>query len=504
MTEKTNCGARTKIVWTLSPKSFDEAPTVLAKKIVDFGVSGILTVFVPEREHQYLELRKELDKAFSACDGSNVGFLFSLVGRRAFLFVSDEQVSTAVGTSFEVHFVCDRNACLNRLDPGVGLGLRVAVTNDDMLVPLNVGSLVALGYGETEIVVKEIIERTNTSLKVKAEVSVAGALRSGMDVTSEVFPRGIFPLTSEDSSLLRGVIYDCADAVIVHGASSGNDLRSVRECLGGRTLSKGGADERVPPLLFSRVDSVRAMRAMNESFDIIDGVFLNRSELGVGVHLHDLPFFQKNIISRCNRQGKTVIAASDLLSSMHRNSTPTRAEVSDLANLMLDGIDAVAIGREVTEGPHAELAARYCRETLTSSESTLAWEWRDVKIEIENDLDALASGSFHAAQHCGAKAIVCMTRRGYTAARLSSLRPPIDVVALTYNTKAKRQMNLMKGVRTLLVNSDIAVDSIFDSACEKLQQTFGFEKGDRIVMVSLSTSSKAQKGSNFFLIEEFR
>lgn len=267
---------------------------------------------------------------------------------------------------------------------------------------------------------------------------------------------------------------------------------------------RGGAAERLPPLLLCRVDSPKAMRAMNESFDILDGVFLNRSELGMSVHLHDLPFFQKNIIARCNKEGKMIVAASDLLSSMHKNSTPTRAEVSDIANLMLDGVDAIALGREVTEGPHSLEAARYCRETLLSSEGSLAWAWRDVKIDVDTDLDALAQCAFHAAQRVGAKAIVCLTRRGYTAARLSSLRPPIDVVAITYHARAKRQMNLMSAVRSVVIPGVTEIDNIFEATRQRLQSEFGFQKGDRVVFVSLSASQVSLRGSNLFLIEEFR
>ncbi len=504
MTGTINCEARTKVVWTLSPKAFEADLAALAKQIVDFGVAAVLTVFVPEREQQYQSFRRELDAVAKKTKKQDVALLFSLVGRRAFVFTSQELATTTVGAAFEVRVVCSREACLTRQDPGGGGDVRVAVTTSDMIAPLAEGVRLAFGYGETVVEIRKVVSRTPNEVVAKVEVVVPGALRNDLDATSEVFPHGIFPMTAEDEALLKGPIYDCADAVIAHGASRGADLRHMRECLGSRTESRAGVDERVPPLFFCRIDSPKAMRAMHESFDILDGVFLNRSEFGVGVELHDLPFFQKRIVSSCNAQGKTVIVASDLLSSMRKNATPTRAEVTDIANLMLDGVDAVAIGREVTEGPHAGEAARYCHDTLASSESTLARDWPEVNIDVETDLDALARCAFHSAQRVKARALVCLTRRGYTAARLSSLRPPIDVVAITYNERAKRQMGLMSGVRTLLLNKGIAIDDLFEASRDRLQDDFGFQKGDKVVFVSLSASQVARRGSNLVLIEEFR
>jgi pyruvate kinase len=501
--------ARTKMVWTLSPQSFSRPASELAESVVSIGASAVLTVFVPERESQYHELRKELDKllkknAVNGNEANEVALMFSLVGRRAFAFWSEKLPPASKGDTFEVRVVHDRLACLNRTDPAGGGAIRVAVTSEDMVAAVQAGVRLAVGYGDAVLEVEKVVESSANAAMVLVRVLVSGALENGMDVTSNAFARGVFPLTPADAALLKGALYEVADAVVAHGASRGEDLLQMRECFGARTQTQGGVAERVPPLLLCRVDSPKAMRAMNESFDVIDGVFLNRSELGVGVDLHDLPYFQKSVIARCNREGKIVIAASDLLSSMKKNSTPTRAEVSDIANLMLDGVDGVALGREVTEGPHALLAARYCQDTLANSEASLAREWRDVEIEVETDLDAIAQCSFHAAQRVGAKAIVCLTRRGYTAARLSSLRPPVDIVAITYNARAKRQMNLMSGVRALVVENNPSLDDMFASIKPKLEKEFGFQKGDKVVFVSLSSSQVARRGSNLFLIEEFK
>jgi pyruvate kinase len=503
MMENLNGGGRAKIVWTVSPNTFDAPAAEVSERLTRYGVDGLLTVFSMDHIDKYKALRAQMADRASALAKGDVAFLFSLVGRRAFFFSTLEQSEIPRDSLVEISLICNRSACLQRKDPGQGSGVRVAVTCADMLEEMKPGVSLSFGYGEVEFELESISSRDSLSLTAQARVLVAGVLRSGMDVTSPAFRTGIFPLSSEDQEALRGPVFDLADVLIAQGVTAVEELRELRELLGERTRTQGAAQERTPPLLFLRVDSEKSLAMLDSAFAHIDGVFLNRSELGMSVHLHDLPFVQKDVIIRCNHLGKTVLVASDFFASMRKNSSPSRAEVSDLSNVILDGVDAVVLGREVTEAPQAEEAVRYCHETILSVENSLPAVWSEPSGLYERDLDALAAGALDAARCSGAKAIVCLTRRGFTAGRLSSLHPPIDVIALSYNERVRRQLRLMRGVRALCVEENLALDDLFSATRAKLSSVFGFRDGERIVFVSLSASTLGKRGSHLFLIEEF-
>lgn len=500
--EKLN-GGRTKIVWTVSSNTFDTSPTELADRFVRLGINGLLTVFAADRIESYKALRQKLAERSSSDAIVDPALIFSLVGRRAFFFTESASRDIPVDSLLDIHFVCDRAACLRRSDPGKGEGVRVAFTSADMLDRLTVGSTISFGYGEVEFTVESVSKKDATSHIVKVRTAAGGSLRSGMDVTSKHLRSGIFPLMQEDLDALRGDLFEVADVIVAQGVSSLNDLRELREVLGERLRSQGAATEKVPPLMFLRIDSALSLSLLDSAFESIDGVFLNRSELGMSVHLHDLPFVQKDVIAKCNRAGKTVLVASDLFSSMRKNSSPTRAEVSDLCNVVLDGVDALVLGREVTEAPQADEAARYCHETIGSAEASFPVTWASLEHSIESDLDAIAIGAMDAVRNSGAKAVVCLTRRGFTAGRLSSLHPPVDIIALAYNERVKRQLGLMRGVRSMCIEENFALDDLFCATRHKLSSAYGFSAGDRVVFVSLSASSIAKRGSHMFLIEEF-
>jgi pyruvate kinase len=466
-------------------------------------VDAVFTVFVQEHTAHYQALRDAIAQrhASETTPEGRVAFVFSLVGRRAFAFATAEPLALQQGGECELEFVVSLESCLRREKLTGSTPLLVAVSSADMLSGLKPGVRVEFGYGEAELELLELLEASEDRVRCRARATGTSHIRSGMDVSSKAISKALLPLLPIDTQALQSHCMGMADLVVLHGVSSPNDIATVQELLERNHTETEDAIS-APPILV-RIDSQESLVLLPQISDKIHGVFLNRSELGTSVHPHSLPVVQKELLARCNLQGKTVLVSSDIFASMRHNPNPTRAEVSDLANLVADGVDAVVIGREVTEGPYASNASEYLRDAMASAESDLLHQGESSSADHLSDIDGLAHAALHTAEHIKAKAIVCITRQGYTAGRLSSMHAPIDVIAITQSLPVMRRMQLMHSVRPVFMKEKGPTDHIFSQAKSLLRDHFSFEKGERVVFVSLSAAGATDRSSNLIAVEEF-
>ena len=262
-------------------------------------------------------------------------------------------------------------------------------------------------------------------------------------------------------------------------------------------------EAQLPPRFIYKIDSKTALSLLPSILPYVDGVLLGRSELGQTEHPHNLPILQKNLVHQCNKMSKTIIIASELMHSMCKNSNPTRAEVSDLANAAADGADALSFSHAVTEGPHANLLAKVSQETLLNSEAWGESKWHPFEMdEIPDDDDAVTYGAIRIAEQANAKAIVCFTEGGYTAMKLSSMRTPTQIIAITCNKKVMRQLSLLRSVQCALLNSKLHMEKILQDTKSILVKNFNYQVGDKFIFVSLTASSVSARKSNLFTLQE--
>jgi pyruvate kinase len=423
----------------------------------------------------------------------------------------------SAGENVNIEIMVDAAAVAGQIPKLEGDTLSIRVTSPDMISGLKEGSRIVISYQQTEFVVESVSRKSNDVLAVKAKVVESALLLSGMDVHSSDIPRDLFPLTHADAQAFERRFDDLADYVVVSGIRTADELTRVRRMILGDAAASGTSKRHptvgikdairersssVPPRILLKVDSRASLELLDTVFDDVDGLILSRSELGLSMPAHELPIIQKKLIARCNHLAKLVIVASELMYSMRVNPNPTRAEVSDMANAAADGADALFLAEEVTEGPHAELVADVSKETLINSEHLHDSNWHRVPFEIANDDDAVASGALEIAEHAKVKAIVCLTEGGYTAMRLSSLRTPVDIIAVTYNHNVMRQLSLLRSVKVLTLERAPAFDQVLQETKKLLERYCGFARGDRFVFVSLTASPIAARNSNIFTLQE--
>lgn len=514
---------RTKLIWSVSAHSFATcSPSELAKRFAHFGLDAAKVTFTAESAPLLRQFRKALVSEMetrgtqSAPEGW-CPFLVAPLGRLAHLFLAGGTREVKAGEGIEIEVKVDAAAVAGQIPTLEGDALSIRVSSPDMISQLKEGSRLIISYQQTEFVVESVSRKSENTLTVRAKVLESALLLSGMDVHSADMPRNLFPLTDSDAFAFEKRFDDLADYVIVSGISTAEELAKVRGLLLGEAAASGTSKRHptvgikdairlrsssVPPRILLKVDSRASLELIDSVFHDIDGIMLSRSELSLCMPAHELPLIQKKLIARCNHLAKLVIVASELMYSMRVNPNPTRAEVSDMANAASDGADALFLAEEVTEGPHAELVADVSKETLSNSEHLHDANWHRVPFEIANDDDAVASGALEIAEYAKVKAIVCLTEGGYTAVRLSSLRTPVDIVAVTYNHNVMRQLSLLRSVRVLTLERAPAFDQVLEETKKLLEQYCGFTRGDRFVFVSLTASPIAARNSNIFTLQD--
>jgi pyruvate kinase len=248
-------------------------------------------------------------------------------------------------------------------------------------------------------------------------------------------------------------------------------------------MKKHGAD--IP--IVSKIEHGEAVRNFNEILQASDGIMIARGDLGVETPLEKVPFLQKELIKRCNRAGKPVITATEMLESMIVNSRPTRAEASDVANAIFDGTDAIMLSGETSVGKYPVQVVHTMSDIAREAEKKLPYE--QILAErlgwIKPQTDELISYSAcQIADNLKAAAIVAFTQSGSTAKRISRFRPGTPVIALTPDAAVAGQLILYWGIRPHLVGKLTSAEQGFELGAFVVQDTGLARPGDLIIIAA--------------------
>jgi pyruvate kinase len=530
--------SKTKIVWSVSSSYLKNCASEIAlnqfaKELVGFGIDALRCDYTSDTSTSLHALKRALvsneTQGSHALTGTmcQIPLILSPIGRKAALRVKnlempvdqgqeiaglvvvdyDTSASTMPKSEIEARFL--PNSLVGKID------FQIVVSAEDMLKNLSPGAELSISYGQLYAEVTSLEKMTEKSATIKIKMKDSGQLLSGMDVHSKLMSRDLFPLIKEDKEVMENRFNELADYILVNGCHSIGEVKQLKVmCLGEDststkrhpTIAVGSQSKQrktqLPPKFIYKIDSAESLAMLDSLIEEVDGILLSRSEMSLTVPANTLPIVQKQVLAKCNQKAKLVIVASEIMYSMRQNPNPTRAEVSDLANTALDGADAVLLSEEVTEGPYRLLLPEVCNDTLVNSEKQTTSNWNRVPFDIQNEDDAIAYGALHIAEQAKAAAIVCLTEGGYTAQRLSSLRAPIPILAITYNECISRQLNVLRSVKSHVLDTSVALDDLLAVTKTTLVQEGSLRKGDKFVFVSLSASTIAQKNSNMFTLQE--
>ncbi len=283
-------------------------------------------------------------------------------------------------------------------------------------------------------------------------------------------------LTAGLKKNLNFAIEQKADYIALSFISVAEDVLKVKEILKRK-------DCHAP--LISKIERAEAVRNLDKILEVSDGLMVARGDLGVEMPLKDVPLIQKEIIRRCNIAGKAVITATQMLESMINAARPTRAEVSDIANAILDGTDAIMLSAETSIGKYPVQAVKTMYDVALVTEKHLRHDQILASFEpyLENHTDELISyNACHTAYKLNAKAIVAVTQSGSTARRVSRYRPHMPVIAITPNQEVTGRLVLYWGVYAFYAETPTSLEDQLDISA-KLVKRLGIAKsGDLIVI----------------------
>lgn len=256
--------------------------------------------------------------------------------------------------------------------------------------------------------------------------------------------------------------------------------------------------------IIAKIENQNALEDLDEIIKASDGVMIARGDLGVEVPMEKVPGIQKNIINKCHQMGKVSIVATELMSSMEFSTRPTRAEVSDIVNAVLDGCDAVLLSGETTNGKHPVETLEILERILESAELDVNYNEFKAKAMVtegQNITGMLSHSVVDTADRLNAKAIIAPTNSGYTARKMSRFRPTCPVIAASPDISTVKSLSLHFGVYPVLIDELNSLDKIISRSKAIASKIIDIKKGD-IIIITGGYPFKEVKHTNFMKIEE--
>ena len=256
--------------------------------------------------------------------------------------------------------------------------------------------------------------------------------------------------------------------------------------------------------LICKVESEEGIRNIDKIIKVSDGIIIDRGSIGTYQEVERVPKIQKEIISKCHASGIVSIIATELLSSMESTSIPTRSEISDIANAVLDGTDAVMLCGETTIGRFPIESLKMLRKVLKAAEQDINHEdflKRAIESESTDMTGIIAHSVVDAAMRLNSKCIVAPTMSGYTARKMSRYRANCPVIAITPNKKTTKSLQLHFGIQAVLIKEFNTLDKIFEISHEIVKDLLDVEDGDKFVITGGYPFNDI-KYTNFMKVDE--
>ncbi|HEY8486492.1 MAG TPA: pyruvate kinase [Limnochordales bacterium] len=338
---------------------------------------------------------------------------------------------------------------------------------------LRAGQVVYLDDGLVELAVEQV-----RPPDVVCRVVTPGTVRSRTGVALPGVENRLPALTDTDREHLRFAVQHNVDLVAASFVRRAEHVQAVRE-----VLREAGGD--IP--VIAKLESAQSLEHLEEIVEAADGVMVARGDLGVSIALEQVPLAQKEIIRCCNRAGKPVITATQMLESMVHNPRPTRAEAADVANAILDGTDAVMLSGETAVGRHPVEAVR-TMDRIARAVEARGYDYARWLAESARPgpsvAGAISRAACQSAMELGLAAILCSTQSGATARMVARFRPRAPIIAATPNPRVARQLALVWGVLPVVVPRASNIDGMIDVTLQAAWQTGLVRRGDRVAVVA--------------------
>ena len=448
---------KTKIICTLGPST--DKGDVLEQLML----SGMNVARLNFSHDTYENQKKRIDKVKALRTKHNlpVACLLDTKGPEIRLKTfKDERVTLEMGQDF----------CLTTRDVE-GTKDIVSVTHKDLHKDIHVGSSILIDDG---LVGLKVVAIKGQDIHCKVENGGTISNRKGVNIPGVELS---IPFMSE-KDLLFGIKQD-VDFVAASFTRTADDIKEMKAFL----KANGGEDIRI----IAKIENSQGVDNIDSIIEACEGIMVARGDMGVEIPEEEVPIIQKMIIKKVIAAGKVVITATQMLDSMMKNPRPTRAETTDVANAIYDGTSATMLSGETAAGAYPVEAVKMMARIAERTEKEINYRKRFNDMAKYTDpgiTDAICHATCSTAYDLDAKAIITVTKSGFSARMISKYRPGCDIIGCAMDEKVCRQLNLSWGVRPILLGEEWEVFVLFERAINACKRDGLLEKGDVTVITS--------------------
>jgi pyruvate kinase len=468
---------KTKIVATLGPATdTKEILTDLAKN----GVN-VFRINFSHADYEDVKRKVKIIREINEENGFNIAILGDLQGPKLRVGVMEEGVELKDGDTFT--FTTEK--C-------IGTKEKAFMTYQRFPKDVKVGEQILVDDGKLLFEVAS----TNKKDEVVVNVLVGGPLKSKKGVNLPNTDISLPALTEKDMEDAVFAIEQEVDWIALSFVRTPDDLRMLRD------LIAQHSEYRIP--VIAKIEKPEAVKNLDALIPYCDGLMVARGDLGVEIPMQEVPLIQKKLVRRAKRARIPVIIATQMMETMIDNSVPTRAEVNDVANSIMDGADAVMLSGETSVGKHPIRVIQKMSEIIKSVENSRMIKVPHEAPHIRTNRFVTKSICYHAAlmaNDTNAAAICTLTNSGYTAFQISAWRPRTHVLAFSTDRRILGKLNLLWGVRAYYYNKNFSTDDTVEDV-NRIAKDKGFVKAGDLIINLASMPAEAKGMVNTLRVSE--
>ncbi|KAA8475564.1 pyruvate kinase [Arcticibacter tournemirensis] len=460
---------RTKIVATLGPASASKE-TLLSMIKVGVNVCRLNFSHGSQADHQkVIDTIRDINQKYKI----HVGILADLQGPKIRIgMVKDGGIQLINGNQIDI--------TTNEM---IGDEQQIYITYSNFPKDVRAGEIILLDDGKLQLRVLD----TNNKDKVTCEVVHGGILTSRKGVNLPNTKISIPSLTEEDLSNLEFALANDVEWIGLSFVRTGEDIIDLK-----RIINRSGKMARV----IAKIEKPEAVDNIDEIIRATDGVMVARGDLGVEMPMEQVPVLQKMIVRKCREASKPVVIATQMLESMITTPRPTRAEVNDVANSVLDGADAVMLSGETSVGEFPVIVVDTMSKIIRNIEETAYPYYTPKKLDVNSATymaDAVCGSAVYLSEKTNACGIISMTSSGYTAFEISSHRPKATTYIFTNNKNLLNTLSLLWGVRGFYYDKQESTDRTISDVNRILKEEKMIMPGDAVINTAAMPIEKRGK-----------
>ncbi|MBO5947818.1 pyruvate kinase [bacterium] len=449
--------SKTKIIATLGPSTstYDKI-----SELIFAGASAFRLNTSHSREDDHVK-NIQLIRTVSASLKSHIPIILDLQGPKI-----------RVGNISEAIEISKGDILTLEATDNIGNKNIIPVDYEGIAQDVSIGSEILLDDGKIGLEVVKIVDQ-----QVQVKVKYGSLLKPRKGINIPGTTSSLCAITQRDIEFIRLAVEFNIDYIALSFVRDANDIELAK-----RYIKNYGGN--IP--IIAKIEKPQAIKNIDSILKITDGIMIARGDLGIETQLDGVPAIQKQIILKAINARKISIVATQMLESMIEEPIPTRAEVSDVANAILDGADAIMLSGETATGKYPIEAVKVMKQISSNSEYCKLSKC-NLNLDINDDYDlspqAIANAAVKMAQDINAKAILSFTHSGYTTRLLSKLKPTVPIIAITDSESTARCLNLCWGTTTDQKNWDDVLDSnLLEKIDDYILKTTDLKKGERIVI----------------------